>query len=88
LYYFIRHYRGGGQAVLDELKPDIRHGSVTKAIAKIREHFKSADHVGSVDVAKFLEIVYEDEAAVIRQRVYQTMLAFLEGVDALLAEGD
>jgi hypothetical protein len=27
LYYFIRHYRGGGQAVLDKLKPDIKHGS-------------------------------------------------------------
>jgi hypothetical protein len=83
LYYFIRYYRGGGQAVLDELKPDIRHGLVTKAIAKIREHFESAGHAGPADVAKFLEVTDEDDAAVIRQRVYQTMLAFLEGVDKL-----
>jgi len=87
LYYFIRHYRGGGQAVLNELKPDIRHGSVTEAIATMRQHFKSLDHVGPMEVTKFLEIDEDEEAAaVMRQDVYQTILAFLEGVDAMLVE--
>ena len=86
LYYFIKHYRGGGQAVLEELKPDIKHGSVTKALAVIRERYQSPEHVGPVDVAKFREIEDEAEAAVLQQDVYQTMLAFLEGVDKLLAE--
>jgi len=40
-----------------------------------------------MEVTKFLEIDEDEEAAaVMRQDVYQTILAFLEGVDAMLVE--
>lgn len=85
LFYFVKHYNGGGQAVLDALKPDIKHGSIIKAIKKIREHFASVDHEGPSQVVRFLELS-DDAEVVTRRDVFETMSAFLTGVDALLAQ--
>jgi hypothetical protein len=89
LYYFIRYYRGKGvPAILEAIKPDLHHGLMKEAVERMRKFFKSPDESGPSQVARFLEVQDDEEqAATIRQEVYQTINELLEGIDKINAEG-
>lgn len=81
LYYFVKYYRGGVEAVFDEIKVDLNHGLLKEAIGRLRKYYASIDESGCAQVARFLEVDDDDEAAVIRRDVYETITALLEKID-------
>ncbi|MBP9092954.1 hypothetical protein KBI23_18160 [bacterium] len=82
LYYFVKNYKDGVAGVLGAIRPDIDHGLVKEAVAKIRHHFKTIDSSGSAQVVRFLELDDADDIAAVRRDVYEIMATFLAGVDS------
>ena len=61
ILFFVEHYPGGMDALVEEIMPHVEHGLVREGMAKIREKFLSPEHVGPRFVADFEEI--EDRKA-------------------------
>ena len=51
IIYYVRNYPGGLDALVDELKPHLKHGLVREGLQKIEKYFASASHVGPTAVA-------------------------------------
>lgn len=56
VYFCVRNYPGGVNALVDEFRPHMSHGLVKEALGKIAEKFATHGHVGPVHVADFLEL--------------------------------
>lgn len=54
IYFCIKNYPGGVDALVEEFRPHVSHGLVQEALAKIAEKFASLEHVGPVQVADFM----------------------------------
>ena len=67
IYYCVRNYPGGLDALADELKPRLGHALVREGLQKIRKHFASASHVGPTAVADFEEVTDSEERDMIQR---------------------
>lgn len=65
IYYSVRNYPGGLDALVQEFRPHVTHGLVQEGLQKIAEKFASPTHVGPKWVADFEEISDDEE----RQRI-------------------
>jgi hypothetical protein len=82
IYYCVRNYPGGLDAVTDELRPHLGHGRVKEGLQKIAKHFASESHIGPTSVADFEEITDPEERALIQRDAYERVtyvLSKLEG---------
>lgn len=77
LVFLIRHFPGGGNAIVKLLRPDIENGLVLEALKNLREKFSSPDDYGPAAVAHFLGIDEKSERDIIRQQAFQTIDQFL-----------
>jgi hypothetical protein len=80
IYFCLREYPGGIDAVVDRLKPVIHHGLVREALEKIGEHFATPDHRGPKHVADFENIRDTEERARVQRDAYERVRALLEGL--------
>jgi hypothetical protein len=71
IYYCVRNYPGGLDALVDELNPHLGHGLVKEGLQKIRKHFASISHVGPTAVADFEEITDPEERELIQRDAYE-----------------
>lgn len=78
IYFCLREYPGGIDAVVDRLKPVIHHGLVREALEKIGEHFATPDHRGPKHVADFENIRDTEERARVQRDAYERVRALLE----------
>ena len=78
IYFCLKNYPGDLGALVEEFRPHISHGLVREALSKIAEKFLSADHVGPVHVADFLEIVDQEERELLQRDAYERMNYLLE----------
>ncbi len=53
IYYCVREFPGGMDALVEQLQPMAKHGLVREALEKIALHFDSPDHRGPRHVADF-----------------------------------
>lgn len=53
LYYCLKHYPGGLDAMVEQFRPYIHHGLVKEGLEKIAKHFESEKHTGPTFVADF-----------------------------------
>ncbi|MFA7338358.1 MAG: hypothetical protein WC028_16350 [Candidatus Obscuribacterales bacterium] len=83
LYYFVKNYPGGLASVLKAITPDIDNGLFKEAIERIKQYYESTDSSGPAWVARFLGLTDNEEIAVQKMDVYQTMQALLEGIDSI-----
>ena len=56
VYYCIRHYPGGIDALVQDITPLSEHGLVQEALATLAEKFSSPSAIGPTQVANFDEI--------------------------------
>ncbi|MDD3927092.1 MAG: nucleotidyl transferase AbiEii/AbiGii toxin family protein [bacterium] len=56
VYFCLKNYLGGVDALIEEFRPHVSHGLVMEALDKIAQKFATHEHVGPVHVADFLEI--------------------------------
>jgi len=83
IYYCLRFFPGGIDALIHELRPWINHGLIREGLAKIAEKFASEDHVGPKMVADFEEITDSGERARIQRDSYERVQYVLEKLDLL-----
>jgi hypothetical protein len=71
IYYCVKNYPGGLDALAHELKLHTGHGLVREGLQKIAKHFASESHVGPTSVADFEEIVDPGEREFIQRDAYE-----------------
>ena len=71
VYYCVKNYPGGLDALSAEFAPHIGHGLVREGLQHIAEKFASPDHTGPKSVADFDELIDPEERAVIQRDAYE-----------------
>jgi hypothetical protein len=78
IWYCLRNYPGGIDALSSEFAPHLHHGLVREGLARIARHFASETHVGPVSVANFEEVTDPEERALLQRDAYERV-AYLLG---------
>lgn len=81
IYYCIRNWNSGLDALLEEFQPYVKHGLVREGLQNIAEKFASPDHIGPKSVADFEEITDSEARAQIQRDAYERVNAFLERLE-------
>lgn len=76
IYYCLRHFPGGVEALVDLIRPHINHGLVREGFEKIAEKIESPEHIGPKFVADFEEITDPEERDLIKRDAFERV-AFL-----------
>lgn len=71
IYYCLREYPGGLDALIERLRPKMENGLVREALGKIAEHFASPAHRGPRHVADFEDIHDEEARAEIQRDAFE-----------------
>jgi hypothetical protein len=83
IYFCLRNYPGGIDAVVEEFKPHMGHGLVKEGLRKIAKHFASETHVGPKSVAAFEEITDTEERGMRERDAYERVRHFLRKLGIL-----
>lgn len=78
IYFCLCNYPHGLDALALAFMPHLNHGLVREGLQKIAEKFASSEHVGAVHVARFEQIVDDEERAIRQQDAYQRVSYLLE----------
>jgi len=60
IYYCLRHYPGGIDAVVEEFKPHLNQSLIREGLEKMARHFASVEHSGPMHIANFEELTDEE----------------------------
>jgi predicted nucleotidyltransferase len=71
IYYCVREYPGGVDALVEQLQPMANHGLMREALEKIAMHFDSPDHRGPRHVADFEMETDPETREVIQRDAYE-----------------
>lgn len=71
IYYCMREFPGGLDALVERLRPKMEHGLMHEAFGKIASHFASPGHRGPKHVVDFEEVYDEEERASIQRDVFE-----------------
>lgn len=78
VYFCIKNYPGGVDALIEEFSPHISQSLVKEALGKIGEKFATAEHVGPTHVADFLEIVDMENREQLQRDAFERVNYLLE----------
>jgi hypothetical protein len=78
IYYCIRNYPGGAEAVVEEFRPLIENGLVKEGLKNIAKHFAAPESVGPTHVVDFQDIADPEEKARIRRDAFEQVHFVLE----------
>lgn len=71
IWFCLRNYPGGLEAIVDAFRPHASHGLVLEGLENLDEKFASPEHVGPAFVADFDGITDEDDRALRRRDAYE-----------------
>jgi hypothetical protein len=71
VYYCVKNYPGGPDALAAEFAPHVGHGLVKEGLQNIADKFASPGHIGPKSVADFEEIADPEERAAIQRDAYE-----------------
>ncbi len=83
IYFVLKNYPGGLDALIDEFRPHIHHGLVREGLENIAMKFESPDHMGPESIADFEEETDLDERSLIKRDAYERVTYLLKGLDIL-----
>jgi hypothetical protein len=78
VYFCVRNYPGGVEALVKEFRPDVGHGLVKEGLLKIGEKFESPEHTGPKFVADFEEITDREERELLQRDAFERVNFLLE----------
>lgn len=78
VYYCIKNYPGGVDALVQEFEPYIKHGLVKEGLEKIANKFASVEHVGPKSVADFEELTDPEEREIRERDAFERVNYLLE----------
>ena len=71
IYFCLKNYPGGIDALVDEFRPHISHSLVKEALSKIAGKFATPEHVGPVHIADFMEITDIEERELLQRDSFE-----------------
>jgi hypothetical protein len=71
IYYCVRYYPGGVDALAEKFRDHLEHGLVQQALGHLAEKFSAPSAVGPTHVANFEEIINPSERALIQRDAYE-----------------
>jgi hypothetical protein len=80
IYYCLKNYPGGIDAISEEFKKLGVRGLVSEAIKILSEKFGSIDAVGPVHVADFEDVIAEEERAFLQRDSYERVQTLISQV--------
>ena len=81
IYFILKHYRGGVEALAYEFKPVNDKELVLEMRKKLAGKFASVDHAGPKDVADFIDLEDEEGTEMIKRDAYEQVQALLNYLD-------
>jgi hypothetical protein len=78
IYYCVKTYPGGIDALVEEFRPHVKNGLVKEGLQKIAKHFASEEHLGPKFVADFEETTEPEERAIQERDAYERVNYLLE----------
>jgi len=81
VYYCVRNYSGGPDALAAEFVPHIGHGLVKEGLRHIAEKFASSEHIGPKSVADFEDLTDAEERAFIQRDAHERVQYLLRNLD-------
>ncbi|HEX2988954.1 MAG TPA: hypothetical protein VHS06_12405 [Chloroflexota bacterium] len=78
IYFCLRYYPGGLDALVKEFQPHLDHGLVREGLSKIAEKFASPEHVGPRFVADFDGLDDPEERALRERDAYERVSLLLQ----------
>lgn len=84
IYYCIRNYPGGIDALIEEFKLHLSHGLVKEGLQKIAKHFASENHVGPNSVADFEGLDDPEAREFTKRDAYERVRSLLEKLGSLV----
>lgn len=80
LYFLIKHYQGGIDALAELFASNRQTNIVSDMKKKLYGKFASPEHAGPADVAAFMDTNDEEEIAFIKRDAYEQMQALLKKI--------
>jgi len=80
IYFCLRHYPGGLDALVQEFRPHLAHSLVREGLTSIAEKFSSLNHIGPKFVADFEELTDPDARAVVQRDAYERVQYLLQAL--------
>ena len=77
IYYCVRYFPGGLDALAAEFRPNMRNGLVREGLEKIAAAFASVDHIGPVSVADFEEVTDPEDRALLCRDAFERVSLLL-----------
>jgi len=78
IFYCIKNYPGGTDALIVDFMPHMEHGLVREGLQKIARHFSSIRNLGPRYVVDFEELTAEEEREHLARDAYERVRDFLE----------
>jgi predicted nucleotidyltransferase len=80
IYYCIRHYPGGVDALVEEIRPFYGHGLVQEALSHLSSRFSSPSAVGPTHVVDFDDITDPGDRALRQRDAFERIQYFLNAL--------
>ena len=80
IYFCVRYYPGGADALIQAFRPHLGHGLVREGLAKIAEKFASPEHMGPISIVIFDNVADPEEQALIQRDAYERLDYLLRGL--------
>lgn len=80
IYFVIKHYAGGVEALAKEFDAVRDRPMVKEMKEKLSDKFGSEDHAGPKDVSDFMDLMDDEEIALIKRDAYEQVQALIERI--------
>ena len=80
IYFVIKHYSGGVEALAKEFKPVRDRPMITEMKEKLSDKFASENHAGPKDVSDFMDLIDEEEIEFVKRDAYEQVKALIEKI--------
>ena len=80
IYFVIKHYAGGAEALAKEFDAVRDKPMVKEMKEKLSDKFASENHAGPKDVSDFMDLMDDEEIALIKRDAYEQVQALIERI--------
>ena len=80
IYFVIKHYAGGVEALAKEFGPVRDRPMITEMKEKLSDKFASENHAGPKEVSDFMDMIDDEEIEFVKRDAYEQVQALIEKI--------
>ncbi len=81
IYYCLKNYPGGLDAIISEFKPYLDNSMVQEGLQKIANKFKTENHIGPTHVAAFEDVEETEEVELLKRDAFERIQYLLSALN-------